>query len=439
MLVQNTSPEEGAFAWAADRVFDGRRVWLDHAVVVDNGVVTGVLPRDSVPCALPLLGEPGTTIVPGLIDAHTHFMRWQAPLFLAYGVTTLRDVGNDLAWILAQREQAKGGASPRILCVGPMLDGPVSSHRIVSRSCANLATAVTAVRETAATGVDGIKLYHNLDREWLSSVVKEVHAVPLKASMHCLQTGVLAAAEAGVDEFFHLDGILTDVWPNHPPGWLEVWGLPAFSDTLEAQRRVVDRTAELGMTATPTLAYWESRWRNRTTDDAAASAARPVPPEMVEWQGTASRDAAAASQARRALEAAQRFTGLLLGREVRVLAGTDVPFGAVTPGLSLWRELSLLVQSGMSALQALRSATADAADFLGRPLLGRLMAGAVADMVVVRGDPTERIPTEPDVAAVVHSGVIKRPAEFFAQAREVASTVTEDPWSTQFRIHCAAQ
>ena len=425
---------EKKFAWSADRVFDGRRVLPAHAVVMENGRITGILPKASVPASLPIFYERDTTILPGLLDTHVHFMRWEAPLFLAYGVTTIRDVGNDLVWILDQQRRAKGCACPGILCVGPILDGPEPSHRVVSRACSDLGDAVAAVREIAEAGVHGVKLYHNLPVEWLPSMVQEAHAFGLKASMHCLQTGVLAAGQAGVDEFFHLDGILTDVWPNHPSGWLDVWGVPAFEETLDAQRQVADEIAELGMTATPTLAYWQSQWRTRAAD----SEARHVPPEMIAWQGRAGKTPAEVDLWRRALDAAIRFTGFLLRRDVPILPGTDVPFGALCPGQSLWRELSLLAQAGMPALRALQAATSDAADFLGRPLLGRLVSGAVADLAVVRGDPTQRIPEDPDMVAIVHDGAIHYPSELFVQARKAARTVTEDPWWVQFCIHSAA-
>ncbi|MFH1007126.1 MAG: amidohydrolase family protein [Candidatus Latescibacterota bacterium] len=267
-------------------------------------------------------------------------------------------------------------------------------------------------------------------------MVQEVHAHGLKASIHCLQTGLLAAAQAGVDEFFHLDGILTDVWPDHPPGWLDVWGLPGFDETLDAQEKEADQIARFGMTATPTLAYWRSRWRIHVAD-CFREEARYVPPEIVAWQGGGEKNQQAGDQWCRALEAAKRLTGLLLKRNVPILPGTDVPFAAVCPGRSLWQELSLLVGSGMCPLRALQTATLDAADFLDRPMLGRLAPGAVADFAIVRGDPTARIPEDPHLVATVHNGVIHHPEKLLAQAQKAAGTVTKDPWSAQFRIHSA--
>jgi imidazolonepropionase-like amidohydrolase len=425
---------EDPIAFAADRVFDGRRTLDGHAVWVEGGKVARVLPLDCLPEGVPLRREPGCTILPGLIDAHAHFMRWEGPFFLAHGVTTIRDVGNRLGWVLDRREEASGQLWPRILCLGPLLDGPAPVHEIVSRRCTDLAGAVAAVRETAATGVEGIKLYVGLEPNWLPAMVQESHAAGLKASMHCAGGGVVAAGRAGVDEFYHLDGILADVWPEHPPGWLDVWGERAFADTWEQQREVADSIAHLEMTATPTLVYWESQSQVRMPGYRQRDELRGVPPQIVEWQSGAAVCPHASERWRRALENAQRFVGLLLERGVPVLAGSDVPCGPVPAGLSLWRELSLLVEAGMSPEQALCAATSDAADFLERHELGRLRSGAFADMVFVRGDPLTRIPSRPDIALVVRAGVPYRPDDLLRDA-EAAIGLADEPWAVQFEAH----
>ena len=326
---------ERRFAVAAGRVFTGEDVLADHAVLLEAGTVSAVVPTHELPPGVQVVEEPDATLIPGLIDTHTHFMRWQGPLFLAHGVTTIRDTGNDGQWILAQRDVWSRNPWPRILCVGPVLDGPRPTHPLVSRACADCADAVSAVCETAGLGVDGIKLYVGLHNDWLAPMTDQAHARGLKACMHCQGGGVRAAVKAGVDEFFHLDGVVTEVWSGHPPGWLNLWGAPGFSATWDLQQALADDIGRSGMTATPTLAYWESQRRVREPGFRQDSATCRVPELLVEWQGSAAPNPAHASEWGRALEAAQRFTGLLLERGVRVLAGSDVPCGALPPGLSL--------------------------------------------------------------------------------------------------------
>ncbi|MBM3497664.1 MAG: amidohydrolase family protein [Armatimonadetes bacterium] len=425
----------GTIAWAADRVFDGESVLTAHAVLLTGAEVTGVRSTHKVPPHVPVQYEPGTTILPGLVDAHVHHMQWEAPLFLAYGVTTIRDVGNDLSWILARRAEASAALCPTILCTGPLLDGPTPIHPLVARASADLEAAVAAVRETAQAGVDAIKLYCGLLVEWLPAMAREARSHGLRTSMHCQGTGVLAAANAGVGEFHHLDGVLTDVWPDRPAGWLEVWGDSELATTRDAQRRFADRIAEAAMAATPTLAYWHSQWRIRAADHSPEAEAPGVPPEMLAWQGLAAIDPDLADRWRRAREAAEGFLRLLHERGVPILAGSDVPCGAQTPGLSLWREMCMLARVSMSPVQALRAGTSALGTLLGRPKLGRLQGGSPADLVIVRGDPTRGIPESPEVVAVVRGGAAHRPTDLLAEAQRLSASVTEDPWSAQFRAH----
>ena len=420
----------GIFAVSGARVFDGKRVLAGRAVLVEDGIVSGVMPRDSVPKGAMQYHEGDCTVLPGLIDIHMHFMRWQGPQFLAFGVTTVRDTGNELKWILDRRGEWEENRWPRILCLGPPLDGPVPTHEVVCRRCTDLADAVAAVQEITKKGADGVKLYVGLPPEWLPSMVEAGHAAGCKVSMHC-SGGVLGAARAGVDEFFHLYGILADVWPGHPPGSLEIWGRPEFARTLDRQRAVADCIRRSGITATPTLAYWDSQWRIRTADSLGPEDLRYTPSSMIKWQAVPP-DPSASEQWRRALHAAQRFVGLLLERGVPVLAGSDVPCGLVPPGLSLWRELSLLAESGMSPQQALRAATSDAAAFLGRHELGRLSPGSAADMVLIRGNPLECIPSRPDIVMIIHNGVVYRQEDLLAA---VEQSLEDEPWAIQFKRH----
>ena len=91
--------ETGSRVWAChgDRLFDGEQVRHGCAVIVRDRVIADIVPASSVPVEMERLALPGGTILPGLMDTHVHFGSWQGPLYLTYGVTTVRDVGNDLA------------------------------------------------------------------------------------------------------------------------------------------------------------------------------------------------------------------------------------------------------------------------------------------------------------------------------------------------------
>ncbi len=419
--------------YRADRIFDGERVLTEHAVLVDDKRIVDVVPLSDVASDLPVEEHAGCTLLPGLIDTHMHFMGWQGAVFLAYGVTTIRDAGNDLSWILQCREEWRQRDWPRIISLGPLLDGTPPNHDQVARAVSDTDSAVAAVIETAAAGADGIKLYASIAAEWIEPMVEASHAAGLKASMHCLPHGVLVAARAGIDEFYHLDGILADVWPDRPPGWLNVWGDPGFDQTWDRQQEVADTLATTEIVSTPTLAYWDSQWCIRV-EGPYPQERRYMPDDLFEWS-SATPDAELGAMWRRAWEAALAFQGLLNERGVPTLAGSDTPCGGILPGQSLWRELQLLVATGLSSRQALTCATSAAADFLDRPELGRLREGAHADLVIVGGDPTEAIPDQPDVRVVVRDGVRYNPDELLRPADTLDSTWRDEPWGRQFAQH----
>ncbi|MBL4576685.1 MAG: amidohydrolase family protein [Opitutaceae bacterium] len=422
------------YAVSAPRLFDGQQTFFDHAVLVQDGRVLEIVPRESVPDTLTHHHEIGCTILPGLIDTHVHFMRWAGPQYLAFGVTTVRDTGNDLNWILERRAEWEKRPWPRILSLGPLIDGPTAAHPFVGISCNTLEDAVSAVRNICERGVDGIKCYVGVPSEWFSLIVDTAHTAGQKVSIHCSKAGVLPAARAGVDEFYHLDGVLANVWPDHPPGWLNLWGLSNFSKTYDRQQEVADIISGSGITATPTLAYWDSQSRIRTPASLGPDDLRCTPKAMRNWQYEHP-DPAASDQWRRALEAAQRFVSLLIERNVPILAGSDIPCGLVPPGMSLWRELQLLVEAGTSPTQALRTATSDAADYLERPELGRLSPGTSADIVVVKGNPMEEIPSRPDIIKTIRTGVIYQPKDLLAETNWADFSLKDEPWADQFEQH----
>jgi len=414
-------PDDG-YVCQADRVFDGRSVREGYSVVVRKGLVAAVVSQARTPSDLPLVEMPGCTIIPGLIDCHVHFMRWQGSLYLAAGVTTIRDTGNDLDWILDCRKEWRDRDWPRILCTGPMVDGPKSGWGI-SRCCPDAESSARIIGELASRGVDAIKIYASFPLEWLPSALAAAGSAGLPTCMHPLSADMVSAAAAGVEEFFHLDGLMDRLWPDHPPGWLDLWGDPHVSEALKRQRETADRIAELGSVITPTLSYYRSRQEIVGDPSLLPSRARSwfvkvfeeLDEHRAEW--------------RRALASVQGFVGLLAERGVPILSGTDVPW--VLPGQSIWTEMSLLAESGLGPIGALESATSLSAEHLRLPRAGVLEEGAYADLVFVRGDPTRSVPENPEVPLVVRGGRIYRTADLVIRAKEEDADPREDPWGKE--------
>ncbi|MBI2227660.1 MAG: hypothetical protein HYU46_01010, partial [Deltaproteobacteria bacterium] len=124
---------------------------VDNAtVVIEKNRITRVAsgPAGEIPQEATVIDARGKTILPGLIDNHIHHRDLLGELFLAFGVTTVRDLGNHLEWILAQRDAVNGGrlAGPRIFCAGGGFYARASAaHQQVPRDPAEAKQMVKAV------------------------------------------------------------------------------------------------------------------------------------------------------------------------------------------------------------------------------------------------------------------------------------------------------
>jgi hypothetical protein len=242
--------------------------------------------------------------------------------------------------------------------------------------------------------------------------------------MHPVGADAIDAAEAGVDELFHLDGLMNQLWPDHPPGWLELWGDPHVSEALDLQNNAADRISKTGAVITPTLSYYKSHLGVVGDPDLLPDRARSWFAEVFEGVQDDKTE-----KWRKALPTVQRFVELLHERGVTILAGTDVPW--VLPGQSIWTEMALLSKSGLGPIEALRSATSLCSKHLRLPQIGLLEAGRCADMVFVEGDPTSAIPKNPQIPLTIRGGNVYLADRLRSSAREENADPVNDPWGAE--------
>ena len=364
----------------------------------------------------------GRTLLPGLIDAHVHVTPWSIPLVLRYGVTTVRDLHNDPQYVLPlAREDAPD--RPRVVAAGALLDGPGSFWKnalLVS----SVADVRAAVRRQIEAGAGVIKVYTRLHAALIAATVQEARARGIPVAAHLGKADAVQAAAAGVTSLEHLSGVadaasddrdrLRAAHDDFLGGWTAFereW--PRLKP--DALGRVARTLVDRGVTIVPTLALHEAFSRladpSLKTDPALAG----VPRDVVEreWDpadimGRARWTPETLADFARALPIEQRFVALFARLGGRVVAGTDTPQQFVVPGWSLHRELQLYVGAGMSPAQAIRSATADAADLLGLSSAGTIDAGKDADLVLVDGDPLADIRATTAIRLVVRLGRVIR-------------------------------
>lgn len=402
---------------------DGR-VTPGATVLVASGRIQRVdrtAAADGVPARRSIDGR-GRTLLPGLIDAHVHVEPWSLPLFLKYGVTSVRDVHNAPEVVLPlAREDSP--ARPRVVAAGAMLDGPGSfwPNAIV---VSDVASVHEAVRRQVEAGAGVIKVYTRLPASTIAAVVREARARGVPVAAHLGRTTAVQAAVAGVSSIEHLSGIadaasedparLVRAHEDFLAGWtaFELEWLRLRQDALDQVARTL---ADRGVTLVPTLALHEAF--SRLADDGLARdpALADVPPDVVaRWapsdlMGRAHWTPRTLAQFRQVLPLLQRFVSGYVRLGGRVAAGTDTAQQFVVPGASLHRELELYVAGGLTPAQALRSATADAAALLGiAEHAGTVDAGKDADLVLVDGDPLADIRATRRIVHVVRLGVVVR-------------------------------
>jgi imidazolonepropionase-like amidohydrolase len=319
------------------------------------------------------------------------------PLFVSHGVTTVRDVGNNVDDILAHRERSAtlGAKRPRIYACGPLLDGPTPRWGgRISRSITTVDEARAAARDLIQRKVDCLKLYEQLTPALVQGVVEEATPHGVMVTAHLRDTRATDAVALGVRGLEHASGI--DYRSVSADGLRGLAALFASKGvfvvpTLVVLERVLSRLQSPQLRNDPLLGQVPMRRRELWE----------TPFETGRW--TDSHVAPTLALLRQRIELVQHLTRAT----GRVVAGSDTPNPYIIPGASLHRELELLVEAGLTPLQAIGAATRAAAEFLGQEVrLGTLTPGKIADLVILGGDPLADISNVRQVEAVLRDGVV---------------------------------
>jgi len=428
-------PDTQHYALTGAQLFEGSTEGLcaGLAVAVQDGRIAAVYALGDLPPDIPVVDLAGYTLLPGLIDVHVHSEDWHAPLFLANGVTTVRDTGCALDPVLERRRRwnAPGAAAPRLVCCGPLIDGPGPSWSPMTVFAGTPTEAAALIDQLVASGVDQIKLYARLSEPCFRAALERAHEHHKFVLAHPQDYfDARGAIEAGVDEIEHLAGFAEALWPERR-ALAEKWR-PLWADMDRGRAgQLVDLVLEHGTWLPPTRVVWTriaTAWDPRYLNWPAQ---RYVPAPLRawwDWQYPPSMPAAERLEWVRALAGMQIFTATLIERGARLLAGSDTPFVNIVPGFGLLDELDLLVECGMSPAQALVCATQRAAEALQiADQVGSLEAGKAADFVVIDGDPLTNLQALRSPAAVIRGGTWFSPAALLEQAATYAASAGLGP------------
>jgi imidazolonepropionase-like amidohydrolase len=422
-------PGEGVIALEGATLIDGLGgpPVADALLLIKQGHVQAVarVSEIPVPRGAQRVNLIGKTIIPGLIDAHARVEPWAGPRYLAWGVTTVRDLGARGDSALALKNDFDLGTllGPRMFTSGPMIDGQPPTNPTAT-GVATGAAARKAVDRRAVTGADYVEIHTKMTAALLRPLMDEATTLQLAVAAQPGQTDAVTAARAGVASIEQLAGVVQAAVRNPAPyfrahdhflsGWAmeeAAWGL-LDSATIARTAQALARTH---VAIVPTLVQHEmlsrlndSTLRTRPTMadlPAAAAGVRDVG-GLLTRSGWRPADFAAF---RRARPRQDQFVREFKRAGGLVAAGTDAASELLVPGAALHDELELLVAAGFTRLEALTAATRKAAELLRADSLGRLVPGAVADLVVLNSNPADDIAATRDIAWVMTRGRIVYP------------------------------
>lgn len=397
-------------------------------VVVRDGKIDDVRYSSQIKGKLPGMQINGTGkyLIPGLWDMHVHmvFGDWfphgkevTLPLFIANGITGVRDMGSELEVLQQWRKEIAAGTlvGPRMVISGPMLDGPQPRFPS-SIAIKTPEDGRRAVDDLKKRGADFIKLQSLIPRDAVFAIADEAHKQGITFVGH-VPDSVRASemSNAGQKSFEHLIGIFEGASPREDEFLKGPKGPGKFLATYDEDRaaKLFALLAKNQTWQCPTLVWERGGNLIELSDFAHDPRAKYIPAywKDVTWKRFIDQiehefNTDDLHTRRLFVEKELEIVKAMQRAGIPFLAGTDTPPGVyIVPGFSLHEELQRFVAAGFTPAEALRTATLNPAMFLGMENeLGTIEKGKLADMVLLDANPLEDIRNTQKIAGVIANG-----------------------------------
>jgi imidazolonepropionase-like amidohydrolase len=429
----------------------------DMTVIVKDGHIVALGKSDAVhaPAGAKTVDGSGKYLIPGLWDMHVHqvFGDWLPrdekvvlPLFVANGITGVRDMGGDLDVIKEWRAATAAGKllGPRMIIAGPMLDGPVPRFPS-SAPVANAADGRKVVDDLKARGVDFIKIQSLIPRDGYFAAADEARKLGIVFAGH-VPDAVRAseASNAGQKSIEHFTGIFegsTTIEDRLLKGPKSL-GLNVKNYDPARARALIALMAKNQTWQVPTLVWERGQWLVDDIDKSHDPLTKYAPASWKDrtWPMFVSdimktMDTDPLPVRKKFVQMELDMTLAMFRAGVPFMAGTDTAAGVhVFPGFSLHEELALFVKAGLTPMQALQTATLNPARFMNRVAdMGTVEQGKLADLVLLDADPLDDIDNTRKIRAVILAGrYFDRPAlDRMLHGVEVAAAAEPVPAAKQ--------
>lgn len=396
----------------------------DQTIIVTGNRITRIGPSATTPApaGARVIDAAGKYVIPGLFESHVHWRDWQTELLVTHGVTSVIDWGSDpMEWVLLQKEGVAKGRiyGPRIFTSGRLIDQNATPEQ-----------ARKLVRDMKAKGVDKIDVAFGHKKETLLAIIDEAKKLGLPTSGYPVYAR--AAIEAGIAALKHTYPLgaanvpdpdkfaavqvprrdrdardfllgenhdeLAKLMAKNKTAWVTTFGKD-FKVILD--RRDEYELENYRLIANPELQYLPiDTFLLQLTNEHPTGIALVVSGRV----GTVDRTSKDWELYRKTYTNLKNFMKKFADAGGHVIPGT-APHSFVVPGISLHQEMQLMVDSGLTPMQAIQGATMYAAEYIRADKdLGSLAVGKLADIVVLKQNPLENIRNSRTIDTVVQGG-----------------------------------
>jgi imidazolonepropionase-like amidohydrolase len=393
--------------------------WPGQTVLVRDDRVDAIGPADevSVPSDAVIIDGRGFFLMPGLCDAHVHFVDPEVfgRVMVANGVLFARDTGMPTAGILEVKDQLNRGAliGPEIVVTGTILDGEPPLIPSISLGVSTTDAARAAVRELAQAGVDMIKVYSRLDADAFLAAVDEAHALGLKVAGHVPDSiPIEQAAAAGLDSSEHLFGfdklvgrlLGAPVKPYYAGMGVDVVHFLRLGELEPAKlREALDGLRLSGLSVCPTVVTFEVGTRMTESFSGTFPGSEYVSQTLLDtWRSLWGQQT---DLPEFVWQTWAHLVVRLHRAGIPLMVGTDLSTPGTLPGFSVHDEMAIWQDAGIPAADVLRGATLVPARFMGLDdRLGSIGKGKTASMILLRANPLEDVRNAREIESVFLRG-----------------------------------
>ena len=417
-------------------------------VVITNDIITMILDNDDEIIANDdnTIDATGKYLIPGLWDAHIHFSfdtnlaPYMPGLFLAHGVTSVRDTGGPIDLVVKMKDLSLNDLikNPNVYIAGPLIDGTPNVYNNSSPSFPLLSIENNDIIEIESNvlgivdrEVDFLKAYEMLTENQFLALMRIAKKRNLNVTGHIpLSMTLFSAVNSGLNGIEHLRNLALSVASNSDELYKERLELLKNPDDLpgsdlrslihsKQRMRALDsidynkfeEAADLlvskNVWQTPTLLLYRNFSQRTYTDPSFIPELNKLPNQIKQkWIKEITETATIVDKnGLRYSKWLESTVGKLHKKNVPFMAGTDTPIGYLIPGRSLHIELEVLVESGFSNLEAIKTATVNPATFFGiQDKTGRIKNGYKADLVILNSNPLDLIRNTQDISSVIKNG-----------------------------------